>query len=312
MRTRFSLSALAFGVTTLLVACGGGGSSSGGTGQLSLQVTDAPVDEAMSVVVQFTGVELKPAGANAINIDYPTPRTIDLLALQDGDAESLLNGQTVQAGRYEWVRLKVVTSQSTLDSYLEKTVSGEPTKFPLYVPSGSQTGLKLVRGFTVPVNGSASFTIDFDLRKSVVDPSGAFSGYYLKPALRLVDNAQVGGITGTVALSGLCPASASPLVPNGPSVYVFAGAGVTPDDIDATGAEPVTTASVKETSVGSGVVYTYTAAFLSPGDYTVAFTCVGATDQPESSEALNFQGTRDVTVSANLNNQQDFTAPPPP
>lgn len=311
MRTCFSLSVLALGVATLLAACGGGGSSAGGTGQLSLQVTDAPVDEATSVVVQFTGVELKPAGANAINIDYATPRTIDLLALQDGAAESLLNGQTVLAGRYEWVRLKVVTSQSTLDSYLEKTVSGVPTKFPLYVPSGSQTGLKLVRGFTVPVNGSASFTIHFDLRKSVVDPSGAFSGYYLKPALRLVDNAQVGGITGTVALSGLCPASASPLVPNGPSVYVFAGAGVTPDDIDASGAEPVTTASVKETSVGSGV-YTYTAAFLSPGDYTVAFTCVGATDQPESSEALNFQGTRNVTVSANLSNQQDFTAPPPP
>lgn len=51
MRTCFSLSVLALGVATLLAACGGGGSSAGGTGQLSLQVTDAPVDEATSVVV---------------------------------------------------------------------------------------------------------------------------------------------------------------------------------------------------------------------------------------------------------------------
>jgi hypothetical protein len=302
MQNRFACSVLALGVATLLAACGGGGADAGGTGQLTLQVTDAPVDQATKVVVQFTGVELKPSGANPINIDYPTPRTIDLLALQGGDVASLLDGETVLSGLYDWIRLKVVTSQSTLDSYLEKS-GGE--KFPLYVPSGSQSGLKLVRGFTVPVNGSASFTIDFDLRKSVVDPSsGSFTGYYLKPALRLVDNAQVGGITGTVALSALCA------TPNGPSVYVYAGNGVTPDDIDNAGVEPVTTAAVKETSVGSGV-YTYKAAFLSPGNYTVAFTCVGATDQPESSENLAFLGTRNATVTANVNNQQDFNAPPP-
>lgn len=45
----------------------------------------------------------------------------------------------------------------------------------------------------MPVNGAASFTTDFDLRKSVVDPAGAYSDYHLKPALRLVVNVQVGG-----------------------------------------------------------------------------------------------------------------------
>lgn len=305
MPMRFSVSVLALGVAAMMAACGGGGSS-GGTGQLSLQVTDAPVDDAAKVVVQFNGLELKPAGGNAISIDYATPRTIDLLALQGGNAASLLEGQTVPAGRYDWVRLKVQTTKDNASpSYLQETGGAQ---VPLYVPSGSETGLKLVRGFTVPVNGAASFTIDFDLRKSVVDPNGGFAGYYLKPALRLVDNAQVGRISGTVALAALCPASTSPLVPNGPSVYVFAGAGVTPDDIDGAGVEPVTTASVKESSPG---VYTYTAAFLSPGDYTVAFTCVGATDQPETSEVLPFLGTRNVTVSANVNNLQDFNAPPP-
>jgi len=44
---------------SLLAACGGGAGSdpkSGGTGTLKLGITDAPVDAADAVVVQFTGV----------------------------------------------------------------------------------------------------------------------------------------------------------------------------------------------------------------------------------------------------------------
>lgn len=300
MRTRFALTVLALGAASLLAACGGGASSSGGSGQLSLQVTDAPVDDATKVVVQFSGVVIKPAGGNEITIDYATPRTIDLLALQGGNVASLLDGQTVPAGRYDWVRLKVNTSKdNTSPSYLEKLVTGVPTSFPLFVPSGSETGLKLVSGLTVPVNGAASFTIDFDLRKSVVAPNGGFTGYYLKPALRLVDNAQVGRISGTVnAFATLCP------TPNAPTVYVYAGAGVTPDDIDGTPAEPVSTAPVK-LDTGTGT-YRYTVPFLSAGTYTVSLSCVGGNDLPESSEVLPFQGTRNVTVTANTVNLQDF------
>ena len=49
----------------VLTACGGGGGGGNDTGQLSLGVTDAPVDDAASVVVQFSGVAFKRAGAGA-------------------------------------------------------------------------------------------------------------------------------------------------------------------------------------------------------------------------------------------------------
>ena len=67
-----------------LAGCGGGGSDGmqSKTGTLRLGITDAPVDQADAVVVQFTGVELKPMGGAAFSRDFPTPKTLDLLALQ--------------------------------------------------------------------------------------------------------------------------------------------------------------------------------------------------------------------------------------
>jgi hypothetical protein len=58
----------------------------------------------------------------------------------------------------------------------------------LTIPSEVKTGLKLNRGFVVPAGGSANFTIDFDLRKSVHLPMSG-TDYLLRPTLRLADNA---------------------------------------------------------------------------------------------------------------------------
>lgn len=62
--TRCSLRLLLTGsVLTMLAACGGGVSDGGERmGTLQLGVTDAPVDQAEAVVVQFTGIEHKPTG----------------------------------------------------------------------------------------------------------------------------------------------------------------------------------------------------------------------------------------------------------
>ena len=71
----------------------------------------------------------------------------------------------------------------------------------------------------------SNFTIDFDLRKSVIAPPGQAPNYLLKPVLRMVDNLQVGAIAGTVD-AALVTADCSP------QVYIFTGAGVVPDDLD--------------------------------------------------------------------------------
>ncbi len=299
----------------LLTGCG----SSNGTGStptaspgvLSLQITDATVDSAEHVYVQFRGLELQSSDGMRTALYYcedpadatktvvsPTacstpaaPKQIDLLALNGGQADILLNGYTLPSGHYSWIRLMVDTA-GIHDTYIV-ALGGADSE--LTIPSGSETGLKLNRGFDVPAGGSASFTIDFDLRKSVV--LTGMGDYLLRPTLRIVDNTLVGTISGTVDPS-LVPASCTP------AIYVFTGAGVTPDDIDGIVPDPVTTAMVKLDS--SSGAYRYKAAFLEAGDYTVAYTCQAALDNPITDDALTFSGTATVSVMANSNTVHNF------
>lgn len=73
----------------LLAGCSDSGSG-GGTGALSLGVTDAPVDDADAVVVGFSAVELLDAeGGVAQRFDFDEIQTVDLLE-QQGDNQFFL------------------------------------------------------------------------------------------------------------------------------------------------------------------------------------------------------------------------------
>ncbi len=222
-------------------------------------------------------------------------KQIDLLKLIGGLADSLLDSFTLPSGHYNWIRLMVDTNP--MDSYI--VVAGTP--YDLTIPSGAETGLKVNRGFDVPAGGSADFTIDFDLRKSVhVTGTGQ---YMLRPTLRMVDDTMTGAIAGTVD-NTLMTVTCDP-VNDHPAVYVYAGSGVTPDDIDGIAPDPVTTASVKYDSVSAS--YKYEAAFLEAGSYTVAFTCKAAADDPMADDAtVTFSGTATVPVMAKTTTVHDF------
>ncbi len=284
----------------LLSACGSGGGDE--MGRLSLAVTDAPVDEASSVVVQFSGVAFKREGAEPEVVQNltPSPRQLDLLQYQGGRAALLLDGVSLPAGEYQWIRLIVDNEPGVRDSYIELT-SGQECE--LRVPSGAESGLKLMRGFMLPEDGSVALTVDFDLRKSIHAPPGQRSGdcalgYLIRPTLRLVDDANVGAIAGNVDSELITEECL-------PKVYIFSGASATPDDLEeASGADadPLVVAGV---AVENGsTAHPYHAAFLPPGPYTVAFTCDD--DDIAADEPLVFTGAQNVTVQANLIATADF------
>lgn len=274
----------------MLAACNG---ESSNTGQLSIAVTDAPVDSATAVVVQFTGIELHgPDGQKTIT--FESPRSIDLLALTGTDSQQLLDDIELPAGQYHWMRLMVNAERVVIDSYIDLE---DGSRHSLFIPSGAETGLKLVSGFVIPAGGSADFTIDFDLRKSVHEPENAIGDYLLRPALRIVDNTEVGNISGTVSHT-LVGSECSPVV------YLFVGANETPDDEDANAPNPITSAiPVMNANTGD---YDYEIGFILEGDYTASFSCDGDLDEPDIDDAMTFTGTQNVTVAIGETSTADF------
>lgn len=281
----------------LLAACGGG--SGGSSSTINLGITDGPVDSASAVVVSFTGVELQPSGGGqAVTINFSKPKTIDLLQEQNGNEASILEGVSVPAGNYDWIRLMldVAADRTVANSYIEINNA----QYPLVIPSGAETGLKLVQGFTMTANQVANFTIDFMLRQSITAPPGLSSGgaqdYLLKPALRLIDNVEAGTISGTVALSTLQsnPACLSGYSGSGPlpnaHVYIFSGT-VTPSS----SLTPVVEPQITLSSSGS---YSYDQPFLLAGGYTLAVACTSTSTAGTTTAFLPPAGVS-ATVTAN-------------
>ena len=109
----------------------------------------SPADGAPHVVVQFTGVELTGNGGNPVTITFSSPKSIDLVT-QSGTASAELFDQPISPGSYGQVRLMVNADGNANDSYI---ILADGSMHGLIIPSGDQTGLKLVSGFTVPSSG---------------------------------------------------------------------------------------------------------------------------------------------------------------
>jgi len=265
-------------------------------GRINLRITDSPLTSAKRVVVQFTGLEIKPTAAADPEVFDFAPRQIDLLALDGGGSEVLLADEMLPAGEYEWIRLKVNAGRDASDSFIELD---DGSVHPLFIPSGNQTGLKLIRGFTIGAGSTSNFTIDFDLRKSVIHPPGQGETYHLKPVLRLVNNLEVGVIEGTVAAG---------LIVDGcvPAVYLYTGANVVPDDIGSATPPLASTAVNLDSATGA---YRYKLAFVPVGVSTVAFTCGADDDAADVDDALTFSAPLDATVASGQTTTVDFPAP---
>ena len=264
-----------------LVACGGSSGSSSST--LNVSLTDAPVDGASAVVIAFTGIDLQRTDGSRTSITFPSTRYIDLLKLEGEVTGALTQGATVPAGDYEWMRLNVLADRNSQnESYITLT---DGTQYPLYIPSGAETGLKLVSPFTVAQASTTNLLIEFDLRKSVTAPPGHDPNYVLKPTLRLIDELQVGQITAHIDLAALTAGqlgSTAAVSSCRGGLYLFAGATATPDDADGDttddgGSDPVDYMPIPFD--GTTTQVSLVIPFVATGSYTLAATCNFDVDQ---------------------------------
>ena len=282
--------------TSLLVGCSG---SSGGpeTGQLSLAVSDAPIQDARQVCVEFTEAEFKKAGSGNQTIVFDPPAKIDLLAYQGMNAAPLLIDEVLEAGEYQWIRLAANAPQGGnggggagandteclgSGSYI---VTDDGGVHGLYIPSSAESGLKLTRGFTLPVGGDADFVAEFDLMKSVNAPAGLDPDYILRPTVHLFDRTETGSIAGEVSLDLATAAGCMP------AVHLYNQGDVPDDNEDDAGmdsVDPVASAMVEMQNDGR---FVYEIGPLLAGLYDVAFTCDG--DDPAVDEILDYLPSAD-------------------
>jgi hypothetical protein len=288
------------------------------SGLLTVALTDAPVDDAAEVIVVFTGIELQSGGASSINIDFDTPRSIDLLSFRDGRTTNLVEGTQVPPGRYEWIRLKVRAEQNIQDG--SRILLRDGRQFPLYIPSGLETGLKLNQPFVIAQGATTQLVIDFDLRKSIVAPPGQAQNWLLRPSLRLIDRLQVGALSGAVDVAGLAAAQNVTPAACRAGIYLYRGKDVSPDDMDgdpADGMDPLVYQPLSPALPGA--VVNYTLHFLGTGDYTVAATCQFDVDADPSQSEFNPAATlppgslpamqfirQNVSIMANMTTRADF------
>ncbi len=298
----FTVSALAAGIA----ACGGSsdGTSAGSTGTVSFGITDAPAMDLSNVTIAFTEIRLKPESGEWIEFPLEGFEQINLLDLQGGLSEPLITDEEVPAGNYTELRLIVDTE----NSFVMRDSTGD-NEYSLAVPSGEQSGLKLKGNFLVAADTTTNFTVDFDVRKSIVNPPGvALADYMLKPSMRLVNNLEVGSIRGQVDVAQiksvrLDEETLADCTYDG-AIYVFSGAEAPLSDLNVNNEEGNPLMVVPVRNEDNNSLFSYTAAFLPEGDYTISYSC--QVDGNEQDDEIDFVGTQSLKVMANETTEADL------
>jgi len=163
-------------------------STSPDKGSIAIYLTDAPASiDSVNIVV--TQVSVHMAGNDSLSgwqTISDTTAYYDLLTLQNG-ANVLFANQQLPAGQYTQIRLIIGNGSNVV-------VDG--ITYPLTIPSGMQTGIKLNHEFTILKGEVYQLLLDFDAEKSIIQTGTG--QYKLKPVIRTVPMLLSGDIKGVV------------------------------------------------------------------------------------------------------------------
>jgi hypothetical protein len=198
MRKRRILFGLALAMAALFSGCGGGDGSSGGSGTISMNITDSkpvlpvpPGSEVESITITFYEVSVHKSGGGWDTLRaVQQPFTIDLYQFRDGAETQFVPPVKIDSGKYTQVRIGV--TEATIQIKNEK---GEIATLDLEIPSEN---LKTDKNFEfeVPDEGAVDLTVDFDLSQSIVVTGNGT--YQLKPVLHINETSNAATITGTI------------------------------------------------------------------------------------------------------------------
>lgn len=284
----------------ILTACGGGGSDEVGTGTVSVGLTDSSTGRYKAVYVTIDEVQVnKNDGSSNANSGWETvatpKKTYNLLKLVNGLTE-VLGEEELEAGIYHQIRMIIGKNAES-----ENNINGEPHPSANYVvltddsyvelkiPSGYQTGVKLVHNFEVEEGSFVELVLDFEACRSVVETGS--DKYILKPTIKVIETENKSDVHGEVTEFGADPAL--------PVTGALVSAQIS-DGFSASVVRSTLTSDIE------GVEGQYSL-LLSPGQtYNMVVYSDKKVGDPEE-EKLYLPACAKITVPLNVDLQQDFT-----
>ena len=245
--------------------------------------TDPPADTSIrNVQVNLLGLDFRKSDGSSTTLEFNSGEFVDLVDFQIRDSMRLFTNEGLPAGSYTGVRLLFD------DDVSENVVTDRDGDIPLALADGAYAAVD----FSVEDEQSSNekLSLMLDLRQSL-SYEKAKKRYTLTPALRSVSTDEAARIEGVVTV--VCPLD--PLLVPGEAVYLFAGTGVTPDDLDGAGVEPFATTSVERSAATTTLVYSLR--YLPAGHYTLALTCNGYEDELGVDDDLRFRNVTNVRIN---------------
>lgn len=155
------------------------------TATLHVRLTDAPAVYD-SVIVDIISVMVHSDQTGWVTMNMPAPGRYNLLQFTNG-MDTLIATTTIPTGRVSQIRLILGSNNS---------ITKNGVTYPLTVPSGSESGLKLQIKKDIVEGVTNIIQLDFDAGRSIVETgNGEFK---LKPVIRAITTGIDGSIRGAI------------------------------------------------------------------------------------------------------------------
>lgn len=213
MNSRLLIVAAATVSILAVFVLGGCGGSSSGTGRITVELVDAPL-EADAINVEITSVEVHKAGEGWITLkEWDTPLACNLLEYSADGEKLMLADCPLASGEYTMIRLHLASAQIVKD--------GET--FDVDLSNVEETGIKCNGPFTVEDGELMAVILDFNTERSFVMTGKAM--FMLHPVMTMSPVNVASKVTGTVSFDDTSILTADAVV----NLYRNGSAGVQED-----------------------------------------------------------------------------------
>lgn len=255
-------------------------------------------DTTAAVTLRLEGVDLRKTDGTTVTLTRNSTGEFRVQGLTQPVAAELLSKSNIDGGEYDRLRLRLADDPGTVARTAQTTED---------IEAGTATGDDTAVAFDINADksGTTSLLVALDTVLSLSEKTDG-TGFTLDPVIRAMDNGDAARVSGSIPTSRFADAACST---GTRLVYAFVGTGVTADERDGVGVEPIATAPI-ERSVAGGPG-SYVLDFMPPGEYTLAFTCEGQFENGRlhsDDEAIDFFDGPDVTLEPGDNVRVDFDA----